>query len=171
MDRTPDELSVRAVSLLTSSSHQVNPTSVSSGAPSEIIQLRKRDFWSIGFILLLVATIIPSQVAFLVCFLIHFSTCATQAFKSPSSESSGTRHGNDTAAQKAHFLLLLFWLLPLTAPVLAVWARTLFTAGLTTPFDGDHDIAAIASFILYTNLATTAGPTFDRAASRFGLGF
>ncbi|KAJ3555841.1 hypothetical protein NM688_g2357 [Phlebia brevispora] len=39
-----------------------------------------------------------------------------------------------------HLLLLMTWLLPLAAPVLAVWVRTLYTAGLTTPFDGDHNV-------------------------------
>lgn len=139
---------------------------VLSGTSSQTMRLRVRDLWSLGFILFLVATVIPFQVAFLVCFLIHLSTCAAQA-PSSSSNSSGTPGKNDMPAQKVHFLLLLFWLLPFTAPVLAVWARTLLTAGLTTPFDGDHNIAAIASFLLYTNLAATTQHTFDRATSRY----
>lgn len=139
---------------------------MSSKTFSQYTRLRVTDLWSLGFILLLVATVVPFQVAFLVCFLIHLSTCAIQA-PSSASDSSGAPSKNDMYAQKVHFLLLLFWLLPFTAPVLAVWARTLLTAGLTTPFDGDHNVAAIASFLLYTNLATTTQHTFDRATSRY----
>ncbi|KAG8745712.1 GPI inositol deacylase [Ceratobasidium sp. 414] len=51
-------------------------------------------------------------------------------------------------AQASHLLLLLFWLLPLVAPVLIVWARTLINAGITTPFDGDHNILNIAFIVI-----------------------
>ena len=40
------------------------------------------------------------------------------------------------------------WLLPLVAPGLAVWVRTLATAGLTTPFDGDHNFMYVAPFLV-----------------------
>lgn len=39
------------------------------------------------------------------------------------------------------------WLLPLVAPVLAVWVRTLITAGITTPFNGDHNVLDIVFFL------------------------
>ena len=47
-----------------------------------------------------------------------------------------------------HVLLFMTWLLPLVAPVLAVWVRTLATAGLTTPFDGDHNFMYVAPFLV-----------------------
>ena len=40
------------------------------------------------------------------------------------------------------------WLLPLAAPVLAVWVRTLFTAGFTTPFNGDHNVLYVIPFLV-----------------------
>ncbi|KAF9226838.1 PGAP1-domain-containing protein [Gyrodon lividus] len=46
--------------------------------------------------------------------------------------------------QNMCILLLMTWLLPLAAPVLAVWVRTLQTAGYTTPFNGDHNVFKIA---------------------------
>lgn len=49
-------------------------------------------------------------------------------------------------------LLLMTWLLPLAAPVLAVWVRTLATAGLTTPFDGDHNFLYVAPFVVLLDL-------------------
>lgn len=62
-----------------------------------------------------------------------------------------------------HLLLLMTWLLPLAAPVLAVWVRTLATAGLTTPFDGDHFFLNVAPFLILVDFASwTPGPVFER---------
>jgi hypothetical protein len=96
--------------------------------------------------------------------MIHLFTCAMQTPSFASLPSQLEAH-----AQKTHILLLLFWLLPLVAPVLAVWVRTLATAGVTTPFDGDHDVLAIASFFLlvdYSSCGAVAVPIFERASSR-----
>ncbi|KIJ56766.1 hypothetical protein M422DRAFT_197939 [Sphaerobolus stellatus SS14] len=123
---------------------------------------RQRNIWSFILILVLVALIIPSQVAFLVCFLIHLSTCTSQR---PSVGSSQPQV--ESNAQKTHILLLIFWLLPLVGPVLVVWVRTLQTAGLTTPFDGDHDVLACVTFLLFVDFASnTAIPPFERAQSK-----
>ncbi|PIL37457.1 hypothetical protein GSI_01151 [Ganoderma sinense ZZ0214-1] len=51
-----------------------------------------------------------------------------------------------------HMLLFMTWLLPLVAPVLAVWVRTLATAGLTTPFDGDHNFLYVAPFLVLVEI-------------------
>lgn len=56
-----------------------------------------------------------------------------------------------------YLLLLMTWLLPLAAPVLAVWVRTLATAGLTTPFDGDHNVAYVAPFVVLVESGPWAG--------------
>lgn len=53
-----------------------------------------------------------------------------------------------------HVLLFMTWLLPLAAPVLAVWVRTLVTAGLTTPFDGDHFFFGVAPFLVLVDFAS-----------------
>ena len=121
-----------------------------------------RNLWSFILILVLVALIIPSQVAFLVCFVVHLATCTTQIGSSGTPQTQSEAH-----AQKMTILLLIFWLLPLVAPVLAVWVRTLATAGLTTPFDGDHDVLASASFLLFVDFASnTTVPPFERARSK-----
>lgn len=60
-----------------------------------------------------------------------------------------------------HLLLFMTWLLPLAAPVLAVWVRTLATAGYTTPFDGDHNFLIVAPFLILVDFASwTSGPLF-----------
>lgn len=137
---------------------------------------------SMAFIFLVIFVLVPWQVAFLGCWLIHFYTCAStlaDLSSHPSSPSSVPEAvplvstnptDNDDVSQvninrecpsqpcrlpltqqaNAHLHLLLFmtWLLPLTAPVLAVWVRTLATAGLTTPFDGDHNFMYVAPFLV-----------------------
>ena len=54
-----------------------------------------------------------------------------------------------------YLLLLTTLLLPLSAPVLAVWVRTLLTAGYTTPFDGDHNFLYVAPWLLVADWTWT----------------
>lgn len=75
-----------------------------------------------------------------------------------------------------HLLLFMTWLLPLVAPVLAVWVKTLATAGYTTPFDGDHNFLIVAPFLVLVDFASwTPGPLFvrhsleDRISVRWSL--
>jgi len=49
------------------------------------------------------------------------------------------------------------WLLLPVAPILVVWVRTLATAGLATPFDGDHNFLNILPFLIVTDLAGRSG--------------
>lgn len=60
----------------------------------------------------------------------------------------------DNLNHNLHILVLMTWLLPLTAPVLAVWVRTLLTAGYTTPFDSDHNFLAVLPFLIFTDFAS-----------------
>jgi glycosylphosphatidylinositol deacylase len=56
-------------------------------------------------------------------------------------------------------LLLLTWLLPLTAPVLAVWVRTLATAGpiaLDSIGTGDHNFLSVAPYLILVEYASWA---------------
>lgn len=130
---------------------------------------------SMGLIFLVIFVLVPWQVAFLGCWLIHFFTCAASlvdltrfeqqhptgaeaiplvpVFPRPDPQSEAERspspHSTLVQVVNAHLHLLLFmtWLLPLAAPVLAVWVRTLATAGLTTPFDGDHNFLYVAPYL------------------------
>lgn len=100
----------------------------------------------------LVFLVVPWQVAFLACYMLHFHVCATAAKPKPGSSSSERlqREDADAYAQKLHVLLLMTWCLPILAPVLAVWVRTLLTAGFTTPFDGDHFVMNMIAFMYLT---------------------
>jgi len=69
--------------------------------------------------------------------------------------------------QNAHMLLLMTWLLPLAAPVLVVWVRTLQTAGYTTPFNGDHNVLKIAPVLLLVELFGRGRPLDTMSGWRY----
>lgn len=102
----------------------------------------------------LVSLFIPWQVAFIACYFINFYHCAILVAKSTSPPGTNAQAALD---QKLHVLLLMTWCLPVVAPVLLVWTRTLLTAGYTSPFDGDHFILNVAAFLLLTHQLTTSG--------------
>lgn len=148
---------------------------------------------SMLLILLFVFLVIPWQVAFLGCWFVHAVTCASRpgsvgdSLKSPSNsviislmESHPHTNGEESDAptepvdqsslqipnnhnHNMHLLLLMTWLLPLAAPVLVVWIRTLATAGFTTPFDGDHFVLSVAPFLFLVDFASrTTGRLFEK---------
>lgn len=113
---------------------------------------------------------IPWQVTYLGCWMLHFHTCGS-SMQMLELQGAG-RVGPGTTDVKEikqnnlnhnlHLLLLMTWLLPLTAPVLAVWVRTLLTAGYTTPFDGDHNFLAVLPFLILADFSSWApGKLFD----------
>jgi len=118
-------------------------------------------------ILFLVAVIVPWQVAFLGCWVVHFMTCAMYIAPAPADATTPPRSlspsRNSPALLQAprhdadHVLLLLTWLLPLAAPVLAVWVRTLATAGpiaLGTVGQGDHSFLSVAPYLILVECAS-----------------
>lgn len=73
-----------------------------------------------------------------------------QRSHSPSASSYTHAHAllrTNYVRSNEYLLLLMTWLLPLVAPVLAVWVRTLATAGVTSPFDGDHNVLYVVPFL------------------------
>lgn len=120
-------------------------------------------FVSMALILLVVFLLVPWQVAFLGCWAVHLTTCASNTRPQPRTEevpltdqSTERETGKRTIelSREAdfncnfHLLVFMTWLLPLAAPVLVVWIRTLVTAGFTTPFDGDHFVLNVAPFLV-----------------------
>lgn len=137
--------------------------------------------------------VIPWQVAFLGCWMQQLLTCAivkpstsplapitVESYdlldrSSPEERDSnfrpqaGEQNGNNRSTSQdnhhlnCHILLFMTWLLPLVGPVLAVWVRTLLTAGLTTPFDGDHFFLNVLPFLVMVDFSSwTLGPIFLR---------
>lgn len=60
--------------------------------------------------------------------------------------------------QNTHMLLFMTWLLPLVAPVLAVWVRTIQTAGYKTPFNGDHNVLKVVPVLMLVDLLGRGRP-------------
>ncbi|KAH9988205.1 PGAP1-like protein-domain-containing protein [Russula vinacea] len=131
--------------------------------------IRKNTILSMLLILLLVAIILPWQVAFLGCWIIHLVTCATTHITPAASGEATTPPRSLSPARKSstlpqesqheadHVLLLLTWLLPLAAPVLAVWVRTLATAGpvaIDSIYTGDHNFLSIAPYLILVDFAS-----------------
>jgi GPI inositol-deacylase len=156
---------------------------------------------SMAVILLLVFVFVPWQVAYLACWIVQFSTCASLMVQrmdgksgayhatpqtpmtpypgSPSEEhieeprpgdavqvddsGNSQSHRTDNYNHNMHLLLFMTWLLPLAAPVLVVWVRTLAMAGLQTPFDGDHFFLNVAPFLILVDFASWSNqPIFER---------
>lgn len=150
--------------------------------------MRRTTIISMGILFLSIFLLIPWQVAFLGAWMIHMYTCALSTVENvrprpPSEETAiplvptngsvddAFSHSNlkQTSLREQinndrhnwHLLLFMTWLLPLAAPVLAVWVRTLATAGYTTPFDGDHNFLIVAPFLILVDFASwTSGPLF-----------
>ncbi|KAH9482359.1 GPI inositol-deacylase [Psilocybe cubensis] len=143
---------------------------------------------SLAIICAAIFLFIPWQVAYLGCWVLHLYTCASliqqqanlehhtdavplvdRSGRQDAIEYQGDRtldlrqKKNNNLNLNIHILLLMTWLLPLTAPVLAVWVRTLLSAGYTTPFDGDHNFVAVLPFLMFADFASrTPGQIFDR---------
>ncbi|KAH7344773.1 PGAP1-like protein-domain-containing protein [Rhizoctonia solani] len=113
------------------------------------------------FVGILVVVFIPYQVAYLVAFILHLWECSvSRAHLARQGLNKGTRfHLLSAYGQASHLLLIMFWMLPLIVPVLIVWARTLVTAGLTTPFDGDHNILKVLFVVMSVELRLLDGPS------------
>jgi hypothetical protein len=141
-------------------------------------------------IFLLIFLFVPWQVAFLGCWMIHLYICAVShqhvkqmtpipdvvaipllrrrdddgaLVEEPRRPAAPPPHIAGNHNHNMHLLLLMTWLLPLAAPVLVVWVRTLAVAGLTTPFDGDHFFLSAAPFLILVDFASwTNSPIFEQ---------
>ncbi|KAF8741815.1 PGAP1-like protein, partial [Rhizoctonia solani] len=113
------------------------------------------------FVGALVIVFIPYQVAYLVAFILHLWDCSTsRVHLARQGLTKPTRlHLLSSYGQASHLLLTMFWMLPLITPVLVVWARTLVTAGLTTPFDGDHNILKVMFVVMSVELRVLDAPS------------
>ncbi|KAJ7126419.1 PGAP1-like protein-domain-containing protein [Mycena crocata] len=152
---------------------------------------------SMALIFLLIFLFVPWQVAFLGCWIIHLYNCAVAqvhvsqiaaipdtvaipllrrrdegdgVVDEPRRPSPPPPHITGNHNHSMHLLLLMTWLLPLAAPVLVVWVRTLAVAGLTTPFDGDHFFLSAAPFLVLVDFASwTNTPIFEKQSFESAL--
>ena len=116
-------------------------------------------------LILLVALFLPWQIAFLGCWALHLITYVTYVPAPPPSDAPtppprSTQNPHFRTACSAphdaqHILLLLTCLLPLTAPILAIWACTLITVGMGAAIAAaDHNVWAIAPYLILIDFAS-----------------
>ncbi|KZT51449.1 PGAP1-domain-containing protein [Calocera cornea HHB12733] len=114
---------------------------------------------------LLLVLFVPSQFVFLVAFLLQLLTTARAQLALRTVPSPPARHLSHQQAQHAqaqHLLLMLAWLLPLTAPFAVAWARNLPSRGLELVLPSERDPLAVVCAVLALE-AGSAGRVWDRA--------
>ncbi|KAM3518287.1 hypothetical protein NHJ13051_008300 [Beauveria bassiana] len=125
--------------------------SASSASPIFAPSTPRRRMISTAILLLLVATFIPYQFAYLVA-------CLVQLFTSVRALRLSTITPSTSNVNYYHYthsiLLLMMWVLPINLPILAVWVRNLAVHWLT-PFSSHHNVLSITPFILLVENMTT----------------
>ncbi|OBT84659.1 hypothetical protein VE02_07076 [Pseudogymnoascus sp. 03VT05] len=115
-----------------------------------------------GILLLLVATFIPYQFAYLVACLVQITTC-TRAWRLASDTRSAANHHFYNYAHSVFTLML--WTIPaINLPILVVWANNIVVQWLT-PFSSHHNVLSITPFILLVE-TLTSGKMIPRVSNR-----
>ena len=112
-------------------------------------------------LLLLVSTIIPYQLAYMVACVVQVATC-TRALRVARETRSGAHWSFFNYAHAV--LVLMLWVLPINAPVLIVWWHNLAVHWLT-PFSSHHNVLSIMPFILLVE-TLTGGKMLPRLSTR-----
>ena len=101
-------------------------------------------------LLILVATVVPYQFAFLVACMVQLTTC-TRALTYAAEDKSGQQHNFFNYAHSV--LILMLWVLPIHLPTLVVWVHNLAVHWLT-PFSSHHNVMSIMPFIVLVETMT-----------------
>ncbi|KAF2222786.1 GPI inositol-deacylase [Elsinoe ampelina] len=117
-----------------------------------------------SILILLVATIIPYQFAYLVLCFIQLATCVRASRYSAETKNLASFN---LASYSTSIFLLLLWILPINLPVLVVWIHNLSVPYLT-PFSSHHNIMSILPLILLIETIST-GAMIPRMTSRLRL--
>lgn len=142
--------------------------------------------------LMLVLLVVPYQFVFLVAFVVQLVTAVRSQHSLHTHVSSAKRNSTDessdegeedtarlipeptrsvaslSASRAAQHVLLLnvfFWLLPLKAPVLIVWARNLIMGWRNQLGGEDHNPLRVVAVLLVTQIASS-GRVVERAQTR-----
>ncbi|TQV96628.1 hypothetical protein V2A60_002986 [Cordyceps javanica] len=121
------------------------------GSPIFSPSTPRRRMISTAILLLLVATFIPYQFAYLVaCIVQLFTSVRALRISAVVPSTSNVNYYHYTHS----ILLLMMWVLPINLPILAVWVRNLAVHWLT-PFSSHHNVLSITPFILLVENMTT----------------
>ncbi|OSX59394.1 hypothetical protein POSPLADRAFT_1048720 [Postia placenta MAD-698-R-SB12] len=156
------------------------------GARRDDAASRRNALLSMGLVFLLIFVFVPWQVAFLSAWIYHFYTCAAYSASCDPSALSGNRaipllprrpappppparesnldkERTTLLSHHLHALLLMTWLLPIAAPVLAVWVRTASGAGFQavwaseSGWGADRNVLFVAPWLLFVEWAGAGG--------------
>lgn len=114
-----------------------------------------------SILLLMVATIIPYQFAYMVLCIVQLATCI-RALRLARETRSGAHYNFYNYTHS--LLVLMLWVLPINIPVLVVWIRNLAVHWLT-PFSSYHNILSIMPYILVVE-TMSAGHMIPRINTR-----
>lgn len=114
-----------------------------------------------SILLLMVATIIPYQFAYMVLCLVQLATCV-RALRLARETRSGANYNFYNYTHS--LLVLMLWVLPINLPVLVVWIHNLAVHWLT-PFSSHHNILSIMPYILVVE-TMSAGHMIPRITGR-----
>ncbi|KAI4723193.1 PGAP1-domain-containing protein [Aureobasidium sp. EXF-10727] len=104
-----------------------------------------------SILLIMVATIIPYQFAYLVLCLVQLAT-SVRALRLAQETRSGNNYNFYNYVHS--MLILMLWILPINLPVLVVWIHNLAVHWLT-PFSSHHNILSIMPYILIVETMST----------------
>ena len=125
-----------------------------------------------SILLLLVATMIPYQFAYMIICIIQIATCVrsldiARSNNNPASTAASidvTGHDYNFYNYTHSMLILLLWILPINMPVLVVWIHNLAVLWLT-PFSPWDNLLAVAPLILAVE-GMSRGILITRATGR-----
>ncbi|KAG9786062.1 GPI inositol-deacylase-like protein, partial [Aureobasidium melanogenum] len=117
-----------------------------------------------SILLIMVATIIPYQFAYLVLCLVQLAT-SVRALRLAQETRSGNNYNFYNYVHS--LLILMLWILPINLPVLVVWIHNLAVHWLT-PFSSHHNILSIMPYILIVETMST-GHIIPRLTSPWRL--
>jgi hypothetical protein len=124
----------------------------------------RRRIVTTGVLVILVATFIPYQFAYLVACLVQVATC-TRAWRL-SRETRSAQSISFSNYANAIWLVMLWTIPAINLPILVVWVRNMAVAWLV-PFSSHHNVASVLPFVLLVELLT-AGAMVPRVRGKMG---
>lgn len=134
------------------------------------------------FLFIAVAYTIPCEFAYLVSFFVQFSTTATVYFRVRSRHSVFINNRGEIVSVVSFFnfcfsiLMLMFWIVPITAPILVVWARKM-EAHWNEAFQSHHNLLSIGPILFLVEIVSSGKiaprtkENFKQAVTYFSLAF
>lgn len=115
-----------------------------------------------AILLILVATIIPYQFAYMVACIVQLATCVRAQWHVKETRSASHLNFGNYAHS---ILILMLWILPINVLVLLVWAHNLVVHWFM-PFSSHHNVLSIMPFLLLVE-TMTSGAMIPRITTRY----